>query len=218
MTPLYQRLLTAPTAAALAQLHADQNSTGTAPDDDLDVLAGLVVASKARRILQFGTFLGGSALVLADLARDNGDGALVVTVDPNPAMNESCRKYAALAGLGDIIQTRDGFSTDPALLLGLRNFQSVRAWDMIFLDTTHQYGQTVAEIKAIAPLCGPHTLFAFHDASLHAAEALDVGHQGGVRRAMREYCLTHPAWQMYVYEQPAFGQFGIGVMSKRSAP
>jgi predicted O-methyltransferase YrrM len=211
---LYQRLITEPTRAALAQLHADQNSTGTTPADDLDVLAALIAASKAVRILQFGTFLGGSALVMADLARQNSDHARLVTVDPNPAMNESCRKYAVAAGLLNI-ECIDGWSTDPRLLAHL---QAEGPWDIIFLDTTHQYRQTVEEIAAIVPLCGPGTLFAFHDASAYAAETLDLNHQGGVRRAIREFCLMHPKWQTFTFEQPAFGQFGIGLMQKKTAP
>lgn len=211
---LYHRLITDPTRAALDALHAENsNANQTTPDDDMDILAGLIVASKARRILQFGTFLGGSALVLADLARTNGDGARVVTVDPNPAMNESCRKYAVQAGLLHI-ECIDGSSTDPKLLARLHGDE----WDAIYLDTTHQYQQTIAEINLIAPLCAPGTLFLFHDASHYAAETLDLNHQGGVRRAMREYCLYYPKWQSFIFEKPAFGQFGIGLMSKKAAP
>jgi predicted O-methyltransferase YrrM len=215
---LYQKLICPQTVAALAALHKEQDTTGTTPDDDLDTLAALIVASGARRILQFGTFLGGSALVLADLARQNGDGAKLVTLDPNPAMNESCRHYAALAGLGGMVETIDGDSLDERLLETLTPDVPEREWDAIYLDTTHQFGQTLAEIEAITPLCGPQTLFLFHDASKHAADTLDQNHQGGVRRAMREFCLEHPSWQWFVFEKPAFGQFGIGLMQKRSAP
>lgn len=213
---MYRSLLKPETLAALDQLHAENNSLGTTPEDDLDVLAGIITASGAARILQFGTFLGGSALVLADLARANApERAKVITIDPNPAMNDSCNKYAALAGLEGIIQTIDGYSTDPTLLLRLRTFQRDYPWDAIFLDTTHQYGQTMEEIRAIAPLCGPATLFLFHDASQYAAATLDLGHQGGVARAMRDWTLLNPKWQSFVFEKPAFGQFGIGVMQKR---
>lgn len=209
---LYQKLIAPATQAALDQLYKDQDATGTTPEDDMDVLAGLIVAARAHNILQFGTFLGGSSLVLADLLKQNGEAYRFVTVDPNPAMNASCRKYAELAGL--TIETFDGFSTDPGLIKHL----SATTWDVVFLDTTHQYAQTVAEIAAIAPLCGPGTLFLFHDASAYAADTLDMGHQGGVRRAMREYCLNHPKWQWFIFEGPAFGKFGIGLMQKRAAP
>lgn len=213
MTTLYHRLIRPGTAQALDALHAAGNTTGTTPDDDLDVLAGILLAARARRILQFGTFLGGSGLVLADIAAQNGgaDGRLV-TVDPNPAYNESQRKLAALAGLGGNVQTIDGLSTEPALLARLAREQ----WDAIYLDTTHQFQQTYDEIRAIAPLCGPQTLFMFHDASTHAADTLDVNKQGGVRRAIIEYCLLNARWQYFIFEKPAFGQFGIGLMQKRA--
>lgn len=214
---MFRQLLKPETLAAFDQLHAENERHGeTTPEDDLDVLAGIITASHAARILQFGTFLGGSALVLADLARANGAArAKVITIDPNPEMNASCNKYAKLAGLDDVIQTMDGYSTDPTLLLRLRVIQREYDWDAIFLDTTHQYAQTTAEIAAIAPMCGPSTLFLFHDASQYAADTLDLGHQGGVARAIREWCLINPKWQRFTFEKPSFGQFGIGVMQKR---
>lgn len=210
---LYKRLLTPPALAALDALHREKQTTGTTPDDDLDVLAGLLVASRAKSILQFGTFLGGSAVVMGDLAAQNGTGARLVTIDPDPAMNVSCRDYMTRAGLGGMLETVDGFSTDPAILKRLAEAE----WDVIYLDTTHQHVQTKAEIAAIAPLCSEKTLFLFHDASAFAAETLDTGKQGGVRRAIREWCLLNPRWQTFTFERPAFGEYGIGMMQKRAA-
>lgn len=211
---LYQKFITEPTAAALAALYAEnENANQTTPEKDLDVLTGLLIASRARRILQFGTFLGGSALVMADLARQAADDGKVITVDPNPAMNASCRKYAVQAGLLNI-ECIDGFSTDPKLLSHLSTYE----WDAVYLDTTHQFSQTLAEITAIVPLCADHTLFMFHDASRYAADTLDMLHQGGVRRALREWCLVHPRWHYFVFEEAPFGQYGIGLMQKKGAP
>lgn len=208
----YKRFLRPATIAALDAMHAAGNTTGTTPDDDLAVLAGLLAAAGARRILQLGTFLGGSALVLADLAEQAGLGARVVTVDPDPAMNENCRKLAQAAGLRHVIETVDGLSTDPALLARWRG----QEWDAIYLDTTHQFDQTYSEIRALAPLCGPNTLFLFHDASQHAADTLDMGRQGGVKRAITEYALLNARWQYFIFERPAFGQFGIGLLQRKA--
>ena len=208
---MYKRLLRPPALAALAALHAQQNTTGTTPDDDLSVLAALVVTSRAQSILQFGSFLGGSAVVLADLAAQTDTAARLVTVDPDPRMNASTRNYCDLAAIGGIVETVDGYSTDPALLARLKG----QAWDLIYLDTTHQYLDTRAEIEAIAPLCGEATLFVFHDASQHAANNLDLHKQGGVARAIREWAVLHPRWQAFIFEGPAFGQFGIGLLQKK---
>lgn len=209
---LYKRLLTPSALSALEALRAENDTTGTTPDDDLDVLAGLVVASRSTRILQFGSFLGGSAVVLIDLAAQiDADNARLVTLDPNPAMNASTRKYCALAGHEKRVETIDGYSTDEAILRRLRG----QEWDVIYLDTTHQYWQTLEEIDAISRLCSPRTLFVLHDASRFAAETLDMDRLGGVRRAMYEFCVTNPRWHYYIFEQPAFGQYGIGLMQKR---
>lgn len=211
--PLHKRLLMPATLEALAALHSSVNTTGTTPDDDLDVLAAILFAAGAKRILQLGTFLGASALVLADIARQNdSDHARVLTVDPDPRMSESCRQYAAKAGLGGVIKTQDGLSTDPALF---RQW-AAEPWDAIYLDTTHQFAQTYEEIKLLSQLCGPRTLFLFHDASTHAAATLDIGRQGGVKAAITEFVLLNPRWQAFVFEKPAFGQFGIGMMQKRA--
>lgn len=213
MTTLYKRLLRPGTLAALDHLHASTNTTGTTPDDDMDVMAAVLLAGRCARILQFGTFLGGSGLVLADIATQNGgpDG-LLVTVDPNPAYNAKQRELAEMAELLPAVRTIDGLSTDPVLLAQLAREQ----WDAIYLDTTHQYGQTYEEIRAIAPLCGPRTLFLFHDASQHAANTLDTGRQGGVARAIREFAILNPRWQAFIFETQPFGQFGIGLLQRKA--
>jgi len=212
MTNLYRRLLRQPALAALESFLASGNTTGTTPDDDLDVLAGLLSAAKAKRILQLGTFLGGSAVVLADLAAQyGGSEALVLTVDPDAAMNERARNLAQAANVAGVVKTVDGLSTDPRLIKQWANY----SWDAIYLDTTHQFQQTYDEIRALAPLCGPHTLFLFHDASQHAADNLDLGKQGGVKRAIMEYCLLNPRWQYYIFERAPFGQFGIGLVQRK---
>lgn len=207
---LYKRLLSPKVLETLEAMHADLGAamTGTTPDDDLDTLAGLLVAGRAKNILQFGTFNGASAIIFADLAAQNGGGR-VVTVDTAPQYNAMCRKYAERAEVA--IETIDGSSLDPVLLKELDK----QTWDAIYLDTTHQYFATRDEILGIEKLCDEHTLFLFHDASTFAADTLDMQKQGGVKRAILEFTVMRPRWQWFIFERPAFGQYGIGVMQKR---
>jgi len=208
---MYRQFLRQPALAAVDTLFQEipQNHWGV-PDDDLDVLAGLQVASKSKRILQLGTAYGLSSIILADIAAQMGDGAMLVTVDPSQPMNEAARRYVKMAGIGGIVQVVEGLSTDTALLAELRK----RQWDMIFLDTTHQYEDTRTEIELITRLCSPRTLLCLHDASKHAADNLDQRKQGGVARAIREWCWLHPRWKSFTFQGPAFGLFGIAVMQK----
>ena len=208
---MYKRLLSDKTLAALDAMHRElgQALEGTTPDDDLDLVTGLLFARRARTILQLGTFLGYTALVLADIARQQSEQALVVTVDPNSKYNSNCRRYADLAGLGDYIQTFDGYSTMLSPSIASRNF------DAIYLDTTHQYDQTVQELICLAPLLRPETVLLFHDASSHA-QGLDVQGAGGVKRAIREWLQRHTEYQGAIFEQSGgFGKFGIGYIQKR---
>lgn len=211
----YKSLLSLKALEALETLGAEHDTTGTTPDDDMNVLAFLMMASGATRVLQFGTFLGGSAVVLADLARRNATPdrlpAKFVTVDPNDEYLRTAFRYLEISGAADISQPALAFSTDPALIAELRKHE----WDFVFLDTTHQYFDTVEEIRAIAPLCGPSTLFAFHDASNHAANELDQRKQGGVQRAIREFVVLNPQWQSFIFQSPPFGKYGIGVIQRR---
>lgn len=212
----YKSVLSLKAIEALEALHADHGAaTGTTPDDDMDTLTALMLSSGSTRVLQFGTFLGGSAVVLADLARRNATPdrapAKFVTVDPSDTYLKTAFKYLEIAGAAEISQPALAFSTDPALISELRKHE----WDFVFLDTTHQYFDTVDEIRAIVPLCGPSTLFAFHDASGHAARELDQRQQGGVQRAIREFCVLNPQWQSFIFQSPPFGKYGIGVMQRR---
>lgn len=208
---MYKKLLRPAALAALEQLAKDVPQHWGTPDDDLDMISALAHISQAQSVLQFGTAYGLSAVVLADIAAQNGADAKLVTIDPSAEMNAAAKRYCDMAGVGGIVTVIDGFSTDPLLLRELGKQQ----WDLIFLDTTHQYENTRDEILAIAPLCSERTVWLFHDASLFAAEQLDQRKQGGVARAIREWAALNPRWQTFTFQKPAFGQYGIGMLQKK---
>lgn len=208
---MYRKLIRPAAIAALEQLAKDVPQNWGTPDEDLDMLAAIATASKAQRVLQFGTAYGLSAVVLADIAAQNGPDAKLITIDPDQNMNASAKRYCEMANVGGLVTVVDGFSTDPLLLRELKR----QTWDLIYLDTTHQYENTRDEIQAIAPLCDERTIWLFHDASLFAAEKLDQRHQGGVARAIREFAALNPRWQTFTFQRPAFGEYGIGMLQKR---
>lgn len=216
----YKRVLSPEALAALDEFDVvhNANKTGTTPDDDMDMLAALMLSSKSTRVLQFGTFLGGSSIVLADLAKQNaaanpdGPAPKFVTVDPSETYNETAMKWLEKSGARSFSKPALAFSTDPGLIRALKP----HTWDFIFLDTTHQYFDTVEEIKAISTLCSDHTVWTFHDASIFAADTLDERHQGGVNRAIREFVAVNPQWQHFIFESKPFGLYGIGLMMRKN--
>jgi hypothetical protein len=91
-----------------------------------------------------------------------------------------------------------------------------RPWDFIYLDTTHQYEQTRNELICLTQLCTPETVFCAHDSSVRAAYELDLKQQGGVNRALAEWVTHHREWSCFVFEEPAFGHFGMAVMQRKA--
>lgn len=209
---MHRRLLRPPALAAIDQLKRDVPQHWGVPDDDLDVLAAIAFVSRSQRILQFGTAYGLSAVVLADIAAQNGDVGKLITVDPDVGMSAAARRYCDAALIGGIVETVEGLSTDAALL---RRFAAME-WDLIFVDTTHQYDQTRDELTVLTPLCSERTLLVLHDASQHAANTLDTRKQGGVARAIREFVWLNPRWQVFAFQEPSFGKFGVALMQKRA--
>ena len=63
--------------------------------------------------------------------------------------------------------------------------------ELIFLDSSHEYRQTLDEIEAWYPALTPGGLIVLHDTSEFAA-SFDVTQQGGVRRALQEWRDSHP--------------------------
>ena len=62
---------------------------------------------------------------------------------------------------------------------------------MVFIDSSHEYWNTRAELDAWYPALAPGGLIVLHDSSEFAA-SFDVTAKGGVRRALREWRRLHP--------------------------
>ena len=94
--------------------------------DTARLLAVLVRAASARRLLELGTSNGYSTLWLADAARSIGGG--LVTVDLDPARTAQARAHLADVGLERFVELRTEDAADT-----LRGAAEA-SWDMIFLD------------------------------------------------------------------------------------
>jgi predicted O-methyltransferase YrrM len=84
-------------------------------------------ASKAKRIVEFGSSMGISAIYMAAALRDMGGGRLIGT-DLEPSKVERARANVAAAGLGDLVEIRLGDARE-TLKPGVGG-----AIDMVMLD------------------------------------------------------------------------------------
>jgi predicted O-methyltransferase YrrM len=211
----YQDGLRPQTRAALARMAQEQDVRGSTPEGELNLIVAFLGVQRATNVLQLGTYLGWSALVLADLVYTRG---FVLTVDPEPGYLQQARRYARLAELNNL-HCIQGFSQDEAVIAKVSGGPSPGSgWDAIYIDTTHHYAQTCRELEIY---CGrvatPGTLVLLHDASTHA-QSLDVEGKGGVKQAIHDWLAAHPEWQGMICEPPVFpeAQFGLGVLAKKS--
>lgn len=199
------------TLAALQRMAKDLPVGGSTPDGEMEILYALLDNHQARNVLQLGTFLGWSALIIADLIGRRG--GTLVTTDVEPTYLENCRQYAAAAGLKNIV-TQQASSTNAVFA---KSLAETLAFDAIYIDTTHHYAQTKAEIELYAGgVAGPKTIILFHDAS-EFAKTLDVERKGGVKAAILEWLAEHKDWDGTIYEPPAFpeAEFGLGAIWRR---
>lgn len=206
----WQSCLRPETLAALRAMSKEQPVAGSTPDGELSILVERLNARKARNVLQLGTFLGWSALIIADQIKPRG--GTLVTVDPSEHYLGICRRYAAAAGLGNVL-TLAGQSQDEKLA---GDFKSM-GWDAIYIDTTHHYAQTRRELELYAgEVAGPLTTIFLHDASEYARQ-LDVEGRGGVKAAILEWLAEHKQWQGEICEPPKYpeAEFGLGVLWQR---
>jgi predicted O-methyltransferase YrrM len=124
-------------ARLLEELHRHGAEYDAARDDRLErlrnvepdtarVLAVLVLATGAQRLLELGTSNGYSTLWMADALR--GVGGRLLRVDVDAARHTLARENLARAGLHEVVELR---VQDAAVTL---REAPEEAWDMIFLD------------------------------------------------------------------------------------
>ena len=147
------------------------------------------------RILELGTRKGHSTLAFLSGAAHNG--GHVWSVDINDVIQDPEGMFV-WKGIPNWTFIH-GDDMDPEVQAHLP--QEV---DVLFIDTSHEYDHTLAELRAFMPKVAPGGVALMHDTRLwmHAAEETPP-----VTRALNEYCKeTGETWE----EMP--GQYGLGII------
>ncbi len=141
-----------------------------------------------QRIVEVGSWLGRSAVALADncpgwvYCVDLWDGQLAPGISGGGWTPEACYEAFKANVVGRRVMTFRGTSASAAVLMQSQRF------NMIFLDADHSYEAVKADIEAWRPLLAPGGLLCGHDFS----EQYD-----GVRWAVRELLPNYhlgPGW------------------------
>jgi predicted O-methyltransferase YrrM len=167
-----------------------QNLIGECVVPIMSVLHGLIMGSGIQRIVQLGTHAGYSALLLGFSLRrmDAQQGLFCFEIDG--PLCRFARTWFERAGLDSVVKVELRSSLDPASPQLARDYLG-GAPELVFLDSSHEYRQTLDELEAWYPALAPGGLIVLHDTSEFAA-SFDVTQQGGVRRALQEWREAHP--------------------------
>jgi predicted O-methyltransferase YrrM len=213
---VYRDVVSPRALAVLDEIIDHPTFPGVTEPPVLSVLAMLVRLTRPGRVLQLGTHVGFSAIVVADLLQAHG--GRLTTVDPVPVAHEHARHWVAKAGLAETVRFVDGASTDPA---AHDDIGREGPYELAYLDSSHAYASTLQELDLLFEHPGwlaAHGLLVLHDVGREAAR-FDPTESGGVGRALREWTAARArAYQAVVLEPPLFpAPCGVGLLSRSPA-
>lgn len=108
-------------------------------DAEIPLFTGIVRQARPRRILEIGTAIGYSTLLMAG---EMADGGTITTVELDPERVQAARRFIGQSPYGEQITVYEGDGT--ALLDTLEG-----PWDFVFLDGPK--GQYIRQIQKILP-------------------------------------------------------------------
>ena len=185
--------------STLADAYADRLSRWSDIQEHLPVLHGTAAAIRGVRVLELGTRKGNSTLAFLAAAEQAKGHVWSVDIDP-------CDQDPA--GMGPWARcplwtfTR-GDDLHPAILAALPP-----QVDLLFVDTSHLYAETLAELDAYVPRVAPGGVALLHDTRVFMWQAgMEAMKEGvpPVTRALDEYCGAHGlTWE------ELGGDYGLG--------
>jgi predicted O-methyltransferase YrrM len=171
----------------------DNQNYGASNDSDisehLHLLNFFVRMKKPAVLVELGTRGGESTRVFTKALDEIGGKGYSVDLNPAPEFLNQLMFWKHFVGddvaIG-VLASKESHWPDG---------EDFRGIDFLFLDTSHEYEHTVAEIAAWWPLINPQGLFVFHDTNLtgNPTKLLSGGftkgwdNQRGVARAIEEY-------------------------------
>lgn len=149
------------------------------------VLQGFIMGSIVKRIVQFGTSQGYSALLIGFMLRKMGVKNSFVTVDIHGAANEFTQLYIEKANLTEYIKVITANSIEAGLPECCIQHMNGRP-QMIVIDSSHQYKHTLQELEMWYRYLATNGFIFLHDTSKKAIE-YDSTKEGGVQKALNEW-------------------------------
>lgn len=161
-------------------------STGEANVPPLSLLFGLISGNGLSRIVQCGHYVGYSTLLLSFLLRRMGVRNGLYSIDIDPEVTAYTKNWLRRAGLMPHTRLTIADSADPAQAVAAEAYLG-GAPQLVFIDSSHQYAHTLRELDLWYDRLTRGGMIVLHDVSTYAA-SLDRSNDGGVQRAVNEWC------------------------------
>lgn len=162
-------------------------------EGEFDVLLDLYRRRAPKRVLEIGTYHGGT---LFHWLQNAEPGALVVSVDSYATPVDNRYLYPEWTPEGVRLVVLMGDTRDPYTLINVVGTSA--QYDWIFIDAGHFYNEVKHDWETFGPLAAQGGLVAFHD----------ILYQGGVAQLWAEVKAEHETLELV--SDPTTEWYGIG--------
>jgi predicted O-methyltransferase YrrM len=176
-----------------------ENMVGECAVPLISFLQGFIMGNITHRIVQLGTHSGYSALLLGFYLRSMGVRHGLFSLEIDESFCHYARSWLERAGLSDVVQVEHRSSLDPLSGKLAREYLG-SAPELVFIDSSHEYGCTRDELDYWYRELAPGGTIVLHDTSEFAAD-FDVTKQGGVRRAFEEWRNRNPGVESFSFNK-----------------
>jgi predicted O-methyltransferase YrrM len=156
----------------------------------VSMLQGLIMGNGIRTMVQCGHYMGFSTLLCGFFFRAIGAKRALFSIDIDSGATEFTEKYVRRAGLQDYVHLEVCDSGDSKLPPLAREYFQRTDINLVFIDSSHQYGHTLSELDLWYSALSPGGLIMMHDVSELAGD-FDTTKSGGVHRAVTEWQKSH---------------------------
>ncbi len=187
-----------------------QNLIGECAAPIMSLLHGLIMGNGIHRLVQLGTFSGYSTLLLGFFLRQMGAARGLCTFEIGAPLCAFTQRWLERADLTAVVRSELCNSLDP-VAPEIARAHLGGAPELIFIDSSHEYENTLAELEAWYPHLAPGGFVVLHDSSEFAA-SFDATKAGGVSRAFQEWREAHPEAETFSINRHVCAQAEPGMI------
>ena len=161
-------------------------------------------------VVETGTNLGSTAMVIAKAIRDSGRSGIVRTIEIDPVIQRQAKERMVLAGLADYVEFNLGNSLEelPAVLGDERDVP------IVFLDGNHWHDHVVSEFELVLPHLASDAIVVFDNTYMLAEADEDPRVNGALRTIVDRFggnLINFPFCSWYtpgiaLWQQQAFAE------------